>query len=300
MKNAPLRHGAEYLAYLGVQGLLRALPHRGARGAGEVLGSLTWRLLGKRRRIVLKNLEIAFPELSDAERFELGRRSCRATVMSFCDAISSSRFDRVSYCQRLTLEGWEHLEAAEADERGYFVMSAHFGCWEAAAHPVGLYLGPLAVVGRPLDNPRLDRYLVEQRTRFGNSVIPKSGAVRPILSTLKKGGRVGLLIDQRAKPGDGVMVPFFGREARTNAILARLSLTTGAPVVPIYGYPEPKGRYRVVARPAIEASEVVGEGASAKDEGTIARLTARYMEEVEAEIRRQPELWMWLHDRWRL
>ena len=295
MKNAPIRHRLEYGAFLAVKGVLRALPHTGARRVGAALGSLTGLLLRRRRQITRENLRQAFPDLSDSELQQRVGETFRHLGLSFCDSLSCGRFDAGDFCRRLTLEGLENLQQAEEPGKGVFVMSAHLGCWEAAALPVGLYQGPMDVVGRPLDNPHLDRELVWLRTRFGNRVLDKRGAARGMMKVLRKQGRVGILIDQRPPPGEGIEVPFFGRPSRTTTVLARMSLRTGAPVVPIFGFPEPGGRYRVLFRPAIEATEKSGE----TEEEAVHRLTTSYLSAVEAEIRRHPAQWMWLHDRWK-
>ena len=112
----------------------------------------------------------------------------------------------------------------------------------------------MSIVVRPADNPFLDRELRAMRERFGNTVIPKRGAARRMLEMMRDRGRLGILIDQRVQEREGIAVPFFGRPALTSPILARLSLRTGAPVVPLTVYPEPGGRYRVVVRPADPAA----------------------------------------------
>ena len=295
MKNAPLRHRLEYGAFLAVKGVLRALPHTGARRLGQGLGSLAGVVLKSRWRIAYSNLERAFPELSAQELQELTKETFRHLGLSFLDSLSSGRFSAVEFCRRLTLQGFEHLQEAEAAGKGVFVMSAHLGCWEAAALPVGLYQGPMDVVGRPLDNPHLDRELSWLRTRFGNRSLDKRGAARSMMKVLRKGGRVGILIDQRAPRGDGIDVPFFGQPSRTTTVLARMSLRTGAPVVPIFGFPEPKGCYRVILRAPIEPSREEGE----EEEAAVHRLTTGYLAVVEEEIRRHPAQWMWLHERWK-
>ena len=295
MKNAPLRHRLEFGAFLVVKGALRALPHGGARRLGGALGRLAGIVLAGRRRIASGNLRTAFPEWSEREVRQRTRETFYHLGLSFCDSLSCGRFDEVEFCRRLTLEGLENLQQGEELGKGVFVMSAHLGCWEAAALPVGLYQGPMDVVGRPLDNPYLDRELVALRTRFGNRVLDKRGAARGMMKVLRKQGRVGILIDQRSPRGDGIDVPFFGQPSRTTSVLARMSLRTGAPVVPIFGFPEPKGRYRVVLRPAIPPASEDGE----TEEEAVLRLTAAYLAVVEEEIRRHPTQWMWLHDRWK-
>lgn len=293
MKDAPVRHRLEHGAYLAARGLLRLLPHQVARRLGRRLGDLTWLAAGGRREVTRNNLALAFPELPASERERLARESFRHLGANLCDTLSAMRFDLVALCRRLALEGWDHLAEAKGRGRGFFVLSAHLGHWEIAAHVAGAYFGPLSVVGRPLDNPHLDRELTAFRRRFGNLTLGKRGAARGMLRTLEERGIVGILIDQRVRPSEGIVAPFFGRPSLASPVLARLSLRSGAPVVPIFAFGEPGGRYRFVARPAIEP-----EG-DAKDEAAVLAMTRLYLEATEREIRGRPAEWMWMHRRWK-
>ncbi len=293
MKNAPVLHRLEHTAYLGVRAALRMLPHQAARPLGRRLGELAWLVSGRRRRITRKNLALALPERSSAERAGIALGCFRHLGASIADTLSATRFDLVDLCQRVSLEGFEHLAAARRRGGGTFVLSAHLGVWEVCAHVAGAWAGPLHVVGRPLDNPHLDRELTRVRLRFGNHMMAKRGAARGMLRTLGEGGVVGILIDQRVRPQEGIEVPFFGHPSWTSPVLARMSLRTGAPVVPIFCFPEPGGRYRFVAREAIEPP------AGVEGEEAVLALTRRYLEATEREILRHPEQWMWMHDRWK-
>jgi KDO2-lipid IV(A) lauroyltransferase len=293
MKDRPVRHRIEYGLYLLLKGFLRALPHGWTRAFGRGLGSLGHLVDRRHREVALRNLELALPAIAADERDRLVRECFRHFGAALCDAISSTRFDAVEICRRFTLEGWQHLEEAERQGRGIVVLSAHIGYWEIMPPVIGLYRGPISIVVRPADNPWLDRELGALRERFGNSTIPKRSAARRMLATLRGGGRVGILIDQRVQAREGIAVPFFGRPALTSPILARMSLRTGAPVVPISAYPEPGGRYRLVVGPAIAPPE-----GGKDDEPTVAALTRRYLEAAEDDIRAHPSMWLWMHRRW--
>jgi KDO2-lipid IV(A) lauroyltransferase len=251
MKQAPVRHRLEYALFLGLRGVLRSLPHAAARACGSFLGRLAHRLDRRHREVALRNLELAFPELPHAARRRLAARCFRHFGGALCDLISADRFDPVEVCRRFSFTGWEHLDAAERLGKGVFLLGAHHGYWEISGRPIGLYRGTLHTIARPADNPYLERELSRLRTRHGYAVIHKRGAARRMLQVLRDGGRVGILPDQRVRPHEGILVPFFGRPALTTPILARLSLRSGAPVVPVFAYPEPRGRYRIVIRPPI-------------------------------------------------
>jgi KDO2-lipid IV(A) lauroyltransferase len=293
MKNTPVRHRVEYGLYRLLKGALRALPHPAARALGRWVGDLGWRLDRRHREVALRNMSLALPEIPAAERERRVRQCFQHFGAALCDAISSTRFDAVEVCKHFTLEGWENLEAAESRGKGIFILSAHLGFWEQVPPIVGLYRGPMHIVVRPADNPFLDGELRALRERFGNHVIPKRGAARRMLEVLREGGRVGILIDQRVQAKEGITVPFFGHPALTSPVLAKLSLRTGAAVVPVAAYPEPDGRYRVVVRPAI-LPPAEGKG----DDEAVAALTRRYLEAAEEDIRQHPAQWLWMHRRW--
>jgi KDO2-lipid IV(A) lauroyltransferase len=293
MKKArPIGHRVEYGFYLLLKGFLRALPHPAARAFGRWIGALAHALDRRHREIALRNMALALPETSEAERRRLVGECFRHFGAALCDAISAARFNPTELCHLYTLEGWEHLDEAERLGKGLFLLTAHLGFWELSPPLIGLTRGPMSIVVRPADNPFLDRELRAMRERFGNTVIPKHGAARRMLEVLRDRGRLGILIDQRVQEREGITVPFFGRPAFTSPILARLSLRGGTPVVPLTVYPEPGGRYRVVVREPILPPE--GESG---DEAVLA-LTRRYLEIAEKDIREHPALWLWMHRRW--
>ena len=291
MKHAPIRHGLEIALFEVVLRLLRLLPHTASRSIGRCLGGAAWRIIGRRRRVARDNLARVFPDLGEAAREEIGREAFRHFAGMAFDSISSFRFDAAALRERLTIDGWENLEAAEAKGRGVLLMSAHLGTWEMAAQAPALLGRRAHVIGRPLNNPHLNRRLMKLRRRFGNESILKRGAARGSLRVLRDGGLVGILIDQRVQPQHGILVPFFGHEGYTAPLLAKLVLRTGAPVVPVYGHLEPGGRYRVVFHPALDVA-VDGDDA-------VAEITRRCLADVETRIREAPGTWMWGHRRWR-
>lgn len=294
MKNAPLRHAVEFAAFSLFQGLVRALPHPASRSLGGGLGALAGRLDRRRVGIADRNLAAAFPDASKAERQRITRGCFRHFGASFCDALSSLRFDGEALLARLEFTGWENFaRAAElGGGKGTIVLGSHFGNWEVVPAAIALTVGPMSSVGRRADNPHFDRVIQRLRTRYGNLSLDKRGAVREMFRLLERGGRLGLLIDQRVRAEESLDVPFFGRPALTSPIVARLSQRTGAAVVPVFGEELAGGRYRVEALPPIlPPSKESGEDDVA--------LSRRYLEILEARVRERPELWLWLHDRWK-
>ena len=157
---------------------------------------------------------------------------------------------------------------------------------------MGLLGIPFAVIARPLDNPILDRRLVQLRSGAGNAVIPKRRAVRETMRALARGAGVAILIDQDARE-DAVFVPFFGRLAATTPTLALLALRTEAPIVPVFARVETDGSISVHIEPAVESRPTGDRDAD------VLRLTAACTAIVERWARRNPEQWLWMHRRWK-
>jgi KDO2-lipid IV(A) lauroyltransferase len=176
-------------------------------------------------------------------------------------------------------------------------MSAHIGGWELGAILGGILGEPIVPVVRPLDNPLLEAELARRRTKFGNRLIAKRHAAREILKTLAANEAIAILIDQNVVAREAVFVPFFGRLAATSPALALFQLKTGAPVVPVFVWPEGPGRYRVELEPPILVEEFRKPGLDRAE--AIQLATARYTAVTEAAIRRDPAAWLWMHDRWR-
>jgi KDO2-lipid IV(A) lauroyltransferase len=143
-----------------------------------------------------------------------------------------------------------------------------------------------------LDNPHLNTLLEEVRERTGNAVIYRQGAVRRVLKTLAAGQGVAMLIDQHMHSADAIWVDFFERPAATTSTLAALALRTGAPVVPVFALPIGRGRYRMIYEHAVEPPSTDAPDA-------IREFTQRCTDVLEMYVRRHPELWLWMHRRWR-
>jgi KDO2-lipid IV(A) lauroyltransferase len=194
----------------------------------------------------------------------------------------------------MTLAGVEHLRPVMARHGRALVLTAHLGNWEYLAAAPCLTGYPGAIVIRPLDSPALDRLAEDARRKTGIALIDKRGALRPVLQALRRGGMVGILLDQNATRREGVFVPFFGRLASTSRSLALLALRTETPIVPMFIRREGAGRHRVTIEPPVAPPP-----ATLDLETAVVELTARCTDRIEAAIRRTPEQWLWTHDRWR-
>lgn len=293
-KRSAFRNRFEALLVAAVGAALARRTPEAAEKFGRALGRLYLRLDAKRRNLARENLALAFPDLPPAPIDALAVRVFEHFGGLAAELLHAAGREPGEVLPRLETAGAEIARAASATGRGVFFLTAHLGNWEWAALGTGAIGIPIRVVVRPLDNPRLDAVLTRLRTSTGNSVIDKRDAAREMLRTLRRGGAIGILTDQHAHPPDAVTVPFFGRPASTSSALAKLVDRTEALVVPTTAIRIAPARWRLTYEPPLDVR------ALSVEERGVERLTARLNGILEAMIRRHPEQWLWLHNRWRV
>jgi len=291
-KRLSLRHRLEYFAVVSVVAVVRLLPMRVVLAAGTQLGRAFHAVDGAHRRRALRNLEKAFPVRSEPERRAIARAMFSHFGRLLMVLLKFSTMTPARMLECVEFEGEERVRAAHAHQRGVLLYTGHFGFWEINALVHGLVLQPMAVLARPLDNPLLHDLLEAVRGKTGNSVIYRRGAIRRVLRALESNQAVAVLIDQHIQTADAVYVDFFNRPAATTSALAALALRTGAPVMPVFALPLPGGRFRMVYEHPVEPPP-------ANDPEAIRDFTQRCTDVLEMYVRRYPELWLWMHRRWR-
>ena len=287
-----MKHAVEFAAVRLVSAALRPLPMTAVRTLGRGLGRLAYLVDAWHRRIALENLAAAFPGRSQAERRQLARHTFAHFGSLLLELLKFSTYSRERMRAAIDSEGEEHARQAYDKGHGVLLFTGHFGYWEMLGLVQPLFLEPIAVLARPLDNPALNARLEAMRTVTGNSVIYRQGAMRKVLRELASNHGVAFLIDQHLHTPDAVHVDFFQRRAATTSALAALALRTGAPVVPVFSMPLPGGRYRMVYEHPVDPPQSEGPEA-------IREFTQRCTDVLEMYVRRHPDLWLWMHRRWR-
>ncbi len=278
----------ELLAFRGTVGLLRRLPYGAAEGCLRLGARLVGPVGGLRRRVVDAQLAAVYPDL-DPRR----RRALRAAVYDHLGRTAAEVFcadpGRLAASVRVD-PGWETLDRAMAAGRGVIVVTGHLGNFELGGRVLAARY-PLLDVVKPQRNEAFDRDLDALRNRHGIATVPVDRAGHAVLTHLKGGGMVSLLVDQDAGAG-GLRLDFLGRPASTWPGAARLALRTGCPVVPVAILREGPGHVFYIGEAVIAAP-----GPATPDR--VAALMRRISDGVEAFVRVRPEQWFWVHRRWK-
>jgi KDO2-lipid IV(A) lauroyltransferase len=275
-----------------VAAVVRLLPMSWVRVAGACLGRGVYAVDAFHRRIALANLAHAFPSKSERERRALARAMFAHFGSLALELLKFGSLRPEAMLAHVDSDGEERVWQAYQQGRGVLFFTGHFGYWEMQALTQPLRVRPVSVLARPLDNPRLNGLLERIRTATGNAVIYRQGAMRKVLRELAANRGIALLIDQHLHTPDAVYVDFFRRSAATTSALAALALRTGAPVIPVFALPLPRGRYRLVYEAPVEPPREESPDA-------VREFTQRCTDVLEMYVRRHPELWLWMHRRWR-
>lgn len=273
---------------------LRLLPRRLARAVGAAIGALAYQALGRLRRVGERNLWLAFPEASDAEREAILRRDYRSLGWLLAEFCQMPRYTAESASRFIRYEGLENYTEARERGKGVLVLTGHLGAWELSSFHHSLMGRPMGMVIRRLDNPLVDAFVNRIRCLHGNRVIHKDDFARGLIASMRAGETVGILMDTNMTPPQGVFVPFFGIQACTASGMARVAAKTGAAVIPGFLlWEEDEGQY--VLHFGKELT-VVNTGDSESDALVN---TATFTAAIEGYIRRYPDQWLWMHRRWK-
>jgi KDO2-lipid IV(A) lauroyltransferase len=259
-----------------------------ARRLAAAYGRILDRAVPRLRQVARKNLVMAYPDKSQAEReavIDGNFRSIGRVLLAFAKFPS---INRASVDRWIRYEGYEHFENALKRGKGVLFATGHLGTWELSAYAHAILSAPMGVVVRPLDNPYLDAFVERRRGLSGNRLIGKRDFARPILHALRNNEAVGILVDQNVLPENGAFVEFFGKLACSGTTFAKIAERSGAAVIPGFAFwCERESRHILRFYPEVPIT------------GDLTADTAAIQKAVELAIREQPDQWLWVHRRWK-
>jgi heptosyltransferase-2 len=279
-----------YLFYRASSAVVAALPLRVLFVIGKIAGFGAWLVLDKYRRLALHNLQIAFgTEKSKRELRRIVRRNFQRTGANLLCSVKLGMMPPEAMERCVEIENIDIVHRQLRAGRGVVLVVSHLGNWELFAQimPRLADYARISTIYQKLENRFIDEHVRELRSRTGLETFDRKEGFQKPTELLRRGGLAGMLGDQHA--GDqGLWVPFFGRLASTTPLPALLAKRTDSVLVVAASYTNSAGRWRMIFEPALESK---GE--------SVESLTAKTNEIIAQQIRRAPEDWFWVHNRWK-
>ncbi len=298
-KSTPIKYLEFGIVYI-IISVAGAVPLRVMKIVSSVLGNMLFFISSKRRNIAIDNLSKAFgKEKSDKEIRGIARESCGAFFFTFLEIIKFRHLfnspDRMNTLRQKTKDVDELFKKAKEihdQSGGCIFVTPHIGNWEVLPH-VSAFVGiPLAIVARPLDNEYLEKLVYADRTSTGQILIPKKNALFTLQRTLRNGTSIGILPDQSTMKG--IVIDFFNRPATTTPVPAILAINYKRPIVVVACC-----RRKGVEQYEGFVSDPIWPGEYESEKAEIFRITKEMNREMEKIIRRYPEQYLWMHNRWK-
>jgi len=271
------------------------LPYTLSLKIGEGMGLVLYYLWKRRRLIALENLRCAVSRGAlriDSDSETVIKQNFRNMGKSFVEIAKIYYGLGEKIFERVEIRGVDNYRKAQSKGKGVLAITGHCGNWELNALASATNLTRVNVVARALNNPFLNKLIEKTRKKYGNTVIYKKGALKKILSALKRNETVVILMDQSVVSAEGVVADFLGKKdhiMKTPAIIAR---KTGSPVLPVFGRRAGKG-YLIEIGDEIEMDK-------AEDyEQAVYNDTIRFSGHIENYIKNNPSEWLWIHRRWK-
>src|SRR5579863_8060581 len=289
-----MREKIEYWLVVATACALGWIPRGLARWIAGGIAWTVYTLFGRLRRVGERNLQLALPALPFKTSKDILRGVYRHLGWQLVEFCRMPRYTVQNIQGWIRTEGLEHYLAAQAKGKGTLILTGHLGAWELSSFYHSLMGYPMGMVIRRLDNRTLDDFVNGIRCLHGNYVLHKDDFARGLMTAMRNGEAVGILMDTNMTPPQGVFARFFGIEACTASGLAHVALKTGAVVLPGFMVWEAsEHRYVLHFGPEL----VIEGGQGAKED--VLTLTQRCNDVLESWIRRYPGQWLWIHRRWK-
>lgn len=271
-------------------GIISHIPPRAACALASALGSLTFYLYPRRRRIAIENVLASGIATTRREASRIARGSFRSFALTIVESFFFGHLEENLECDIPK----ETIRAIEESKCGFICYSGHLGNWEVGAQFLARFR-PVTGIARPMNNARVQKLIERKQMRAGFETIDKhSGRPMDIVRALKRNRALAVLSDQHASGDSAVLIDFFGRKAATYTTPVVMQQLTGAPIV--FGYAARIGfmRFRVhISEPIFYTIPKEGKAEA------IAAATQDLSNRLEAAIHEYPEQYLWAHRRWK-
>jgi len=248
----------------------------------------------KHRKIARVNLDLAYENrLSYIEKENIIKSCYKNIIYNLADFVKNQASTREEILSKVVFKNEHFLQDALNNNRKIIVQTAHYGNWELLSLSIAAKFSSVSVVGRDLDSAVMNEILTKNREQFDIELISKYGAMKGMMKALKLGRALGVLVDQNTSDKEGLLIDFFGKQARHTPSVAILARKFDAIIIPAFIKTYDFKKYEVCFYEPIEMNS------SDDKEKDIFECVQKQADITQKIIEEKPDEWFWLHQRWK-
>ena len=245
----------------------------------NTLGNLGFLLDTKRKNDICVNLNLAFTEKSNIEKKEITKKVYKNFARNLVEFIENKKLSQKELLKKVEFKGFENLKYP------VIFATAHFGNWEIMPLAFGSKFGKINVVYRKIDNQKLNKEIIQSRQKFNVHMIEKKGALKQLISSIKKKENVGLLVDQNTSKNEGIETTFFGKKVLQTPSAALLSKKFNIPIAMTFAIPK-NNKWEIIIKDVFYTTD-------------IQKSVDRQSKVIENMIREYPDEYYWFHKKFK-
>jgi len=280
----------EFILFKFFVNLVQLLGRKKSMKVAEVLALFFYYFIPIRKKVVHKNLSIAFPNKSKEEINNLAKQNYIHILKTFFDTFLLPSLTKEDIFSFTKFEGAEKLKEEYSRGKGVVLLTGHFGNWELGAIAIGLIMEQsINVLSKQQRNPYVSKWMDDTREKFGNKVSNLGSGVRELFKTLKSGGMIGIVGDQRG-PKEGLRVKIFNHNTAVYSGFASIIAKSKSPVVIALAPRLEDDSYKI---------DFIKMEYPEEAENIIEKITQSYFDILQSYIEKYPEQWFWMHNIWK-
>jgi len=260
---------------------------------GNILGRFVYLIDKRHRRIVMRNLNLAFPKWDEEQKIKVAKATYANFITTIIELFFLKYISRDKLESIITFINMENLDKTKEQNKGIILISGHFGNWELAHIAFSAFYEPITMVARKLQFKPLENFLKDLRNMFGSRVLDKKNALNDMRAALRKKEILGILIDQGTIQKEGIETEFFGHKVMTTPSAALLARRFRCPVLPGFVIRKNGGGFEAHCLPQIDLQRTNDYSAD------IIANTQKMNDTIQGFIEKYPEQWFWFHKRWK-
>lgn len=264
-----------------------------AASTSAILSKFLYYFIPLRKKVIQKNLHIAFPYKDEDEikKLTLSNYSSLITILHEVSCFFTTPKEKV--LSRVNYANIDVVNKALEENKGALLLSAHFGNWEYAGLSINSFTTKqFCALAKPQRNGYVNKWINDARELYGTKVVSLGLGVREIFNELKSGSAMLMVGDQRG-PSDGLRVKFFGQDTAVYIGTAAIAYKTRAPIFFFLMVRDKNNVYQA------EFERINYEQREGSKDEVIAWINQEYMLKLETALKKHPEQWFWMHNIWK-